>query len=105
VLGLFLVGLARLRFSAGGWLLLVLLAAYNAAHVVAYATTRFRLPVLPILFMVAAAFVVGRRAGTLRALRGRRAVLLAVLVLAAVATLAPGLEELTSWRLLTGRTG
>ena len=48
------------------WLLLVLLAAYNAAHVVAYATTRFRLPVLPVVFMVAAALVVGHRKGTLR---------------------------------------
>ena len=54
-LGLFLVGLVRLRFSGAAWLLLLLLAAYNAAHVVAYATTRFRLPVLPIVFMVAAA--------------------------------------------------
>ena len=59
VLGPFLVGLARLRLSAAAWLLLILLAAYNAAHLVAYATTRFRLPVLPVLFMVAAAFAGG----------------------------------------------
>jgi hypothetical protein len=104
-LALFLVGLARLRFSGAAWLMLLLLAAYNAAHVVAYATTRFRLPVLPVLFMVAAAFVVGRREGSLRALRGWSAVLLAVLVLAALATLSPGLEELGTWRLLTGRAG
>lgn len=105
VLGLFVVGLARLRFSGAAWLLLVLLAAYNAAHVVAFATTRFRLPVLPVVFMVAAAFVVGRSEGTLQALRGRRAVLLGVLVIAALATLAPGLDELAMWRLLTGRVG
>ena len=102
VLGLFLVGLARLRFSGAAWLLLLLLGAYNAAHVVAYATTRFRLPVLPVLFMVGAALVVGRREGTLRPLRWVGAVLLAVLALAALATLAPGLEELATWRLLTG---
>ena len=73
VLGLFLVGLVRLRFSGAAWLLLLLLAAYNAAHVVAYATTRFRLPVLPVVFMVAAALVVGRREGALLPLRGWRA--------------------------------
>ena len=71
----------------------------------AYATTRFRLPVLPVVFMVAAALVVGRREGTLQAPRGRYAVLLGVLFLAALATLAPGLEELAVWRLLTGRAG
>ena len=102
VLGPFLAGLARVRFSGGGVFLLLLLAAYNAAHVVAYATTRFRLPVLPVVFLVAAALVVGRREGTLLPLRGVRAVLLAVLVLAALAALAPGLEELATWRLLTG---
>jgi hypothetical protein len=103
VLGLFLTGLALVRFSGGGGLLLLLLAAYNAAHVVAYATTRFRLPVLPVVFMVVAAFAVGRREGTLVPLRGARAVLLAILVVAALATLAPGLEELATWRLLVGR--
>jgi hypothetical protein len=105
VLGLFVFGLARVRFTGGAFLLLLLLAAYNAAHVVAYATTRFRLPVLPVVFMVAAAFVVGRSDGTLQARRGRRAVLLGVLVIAALATLAPGLDELATWRLLTGRAG
>jgi hypothetical protein len=105
VLGLFLVGLARLRFSGAAWLLLLLLAAYNAAHVVAYATTRFRLPVLPIVFMLAAALVQQGREGSLLPLRAPRAALLAVLLLAALATLAPGLDELASWRLLTGWVG
>ena len=94
-----------MRFSDGAWLLLILLAAYNAAHVVAYATTRFRLPVLPVLFAVAAAFVVGHHEGSLLPLKGARAALLAVLLLAALATLAPGLEELATWRLLAGWGG
>jgi Dolichyl-phosphate-mannose-protein mannosyltransferase len=98
----FLVGLVRLRFSGAAWALLLLLAAYNAAHVVAYATTRFRLPVLPVVFMVGAALVAGRRDGTLHPLRGWRLLLLAALSLAALATLAPGLEELAAWRLVTG---
>jgi hypothetical protein len=103
VLGLFLVGLVRVRFTAGAWLLLVLLAAYNAAHVAAYATTRFRLPVLPVVFMVAAAIVAGRGRGTLLPLRGVRLLLLVALVLASLATLAPGLEELVTWRALISR--
>jgi hypothetical protein len=104
-LGLFLVGLVRLRPSGAAWLLLLLLAAYDAAHVVAYATTRFRLPVLPVVFMVAAALVTGRREGTLVPLGRARAGLLAALVLATLATLAPGLPELASWRLLAGWGG
>jgi 4-amino-4-deoxy-L-arabinose transferase-like glycosyltransferase len=104
-LGLFLVGLTRLRFTGGGWLLLALLAAYNAAHVVAYATTRFRLPVLPVVFMVAGALLVGRQEGTLAPLRGWRAALLALLVLAALAALAPGRDELVAWQLLAGWGG
>jgi hypothetical protein len=104
VLGLFLLGLARVRFSGGGFFLLLLLLAYNAAHVVAYATTRFRLPVLPVVFMVAAAVVVGQRQGTLHPLRGWRLLLFAALALTALATLAPGLGELSSWDdLLTTR--
>jgi hypothetical protein len=105
VLGLFLVGLACVRFSGRGFFLLLFLAAYNAAHVVAYATTRFRLPILPVVLMVAAAVVGGRPDAALRPLRGWRLLLLAGLVLAALATLAPGLEELATWRLLGGRSG
>jgi len=103
LLGLLLVGLACLRFSAGAGLLLVLAAAYNAAHVVAYATTRFRLPVMPVLFVVAAGLVCARADGSLLPLRGRRAWLLAVLALATLAVLAPGLDELATWHGLTGR--
>lgn len=105
LLGLLLVGLARLRPGAGGGLLLLLLAAYNAAHVVAYATSRFRLPVMPVLFVVAAAVVAGGSAGSSSPLRGRRRALLVVMVLVAGLLLAPGLGELASWRLLTGRPG
>ena len=89
--------------SERGGLLLLLLAAYNAAHVVAYATTRFRLPVMPVVFMVAAAVLVGRAEGSLLPLRGRRAALLALLLLATLLLLAPGFEELAVWRLFIGR--
>jgi 4-amino-4-deoxy-L-arabinose transferase-like glycosyltransferase len=99
---LFLGGIVRLRFSGAAWLLLLFLAAYNAAHVVAYSTTRFRLPVLPVVFLVAANLVVGLREGSLPPRQAWRVALLLALVLAALATLAPGLEELAAWRLLTG---
>jgi hypothetical protein len=98
-LGVFLAGLVRVRFSAGAWLLLAVLAAYNAAHVAAYATTRFRLPVLPVVFLVAAAAVSG--GASLHPLRGWRLLLLVVLALTVVSVLAPGLPELATWRLLS----
>ena len=104
VLALALVGVARLRFTPPAVLLLVLAAAYNAAHVAAYATTRFRLPVLPVLFMLAGALIVGRADASLAPLRGRRLALLALLALVAIAVLAPGMEELLTWRRLTGRS-
>ena len=102
LLALALVGIARLRFGPDAAWLVLLLAAYNAAHVVAYATTRFRLPIMPVVFLVAAAALVGRREGSLAPLRGWRALLLVALLLATAAVLAPGLEELASWRGLWG---
>jgi len=104
LLALAIVGLVRVRLPPPAVLLLVLAAAYNAAHVAAYATTRFRLPVLPVLFLLAAALLVGRSDGTLAPLRGRRLVFLVVLALGAVVVLAPGLEELATWQRLTGRS-
>lgn len=95
VLALATLGLVRLRPTPGAWFLLAFLAAYNAAHVVAYATTRFRLPVLPVVLLLAAAALVGARDARLAPLRGGRVVLLVVLVALALAVLAPGLEELS----------
>jgi hypothetical protein len=101
LLCLFLAGLARLRWGAMSALLVTLLVVYNAAHVVAYATTRFRLPILPVVFVIASAALVGSRDGGLRPLTPRRLALLLLLALLAIATLAPGLAELSAWRLLT----
>ena len=102
VLALALVGLARARPGPAPVFLLVLLAAWNAAHVVAYATTRFRLPVLPVLFLFASAAVVGGGDFCLAPLRGSRVVLLVALFALAGLVLWPGLEELALWRGLTG---
>jgi len=98
VLAPFLVGLARVRWSAGAVLMLVLLVAFNLAHVVAYATTRFRLPILPVVFCFAAAAVLGRGDGSLVPLRGWRLALLVALTVVAVLVLAPGLDELLTWQ-------
>jgi hypothetical protein len=102
LLGPFLLGLARVRWNAAGALLLALLAAYNLAHVVALATTRYRLPVVPVVFIVAAALLVGLREGGLHPLRGWRLAFFVVLCITAVFTLAPGLPELDVWQQLTG---
>jgi 4-amino-4-deoxy-L-arabinose transferase-like glycosyltransferase len=102
LLGPFLVGLARVRWNAAGGLILALLAAYNLAHVVALATTRYRLPVVPVVFIVAAALLVGLRSGGLYPLRGWRLAFFVVLCVVAVFTLAPGLPELDVWRSLGG---
>jgi hypothetical protein len=101
LLPLAIVGVTRVRLGPGASWLVALLAAYNAAHVVAYATTRFRLPVMPALFLLGAAAVCGWRERSLLPLRGWRAALLVALLLLAAAVLAPGMEELASWRLLT----
>jgi 4-amino-4-deoxy-L-arabinose transferase-like glycosyltransferase len=101
LLGLFLVGLCRVRWNAGGGLLVVVLAAYNAAHVVALATTRYRLPVVPVVIVVAAALLVGLRDGGLHPLQGWRRALFLGLLLAAASTLAPTLPETEIGQLLT----
>jgi 4-amino-4-deoxy-L-arabinose transferase-like glycosyltransferase len=102
LLGPFLLGLARVRWNAAGGLLVAFLALYNLAHVVALATTRYRLPVLPVVFVVAAALLVGLREGGLHPLRGWRLAFFAVLCVVAVFTLAPGLPELDVWRWVAG---
>ena len=102
LLGPFLLGLCRVRWNAAGGLLLAFLAAYNGAHVVALATTRYRVPVVPVVFIVAAALVAGLRTEELHPLRGWRVALLVTLGIAAVFTLAPGVPELDVWRLVAG---
>lgn len=89
--------------DAGGALLLLLLAVFNLAHVAAYATTRFRLPFLPVVFLVAATALTGGREGRLLPLRGGRLALFLVLLVLTLLVLRPGLDELATWRLFTGR--
>jgi 4-amino-4-deoxy-L-arabinose transferase-like glycosyltransferase len=62
-LGLFALGLARAPSSPGVWLLLALVGYYVAIHVASHGFARFRLPVMPILLLFAAAAVSGPRLG------------------------------------------
>jgi len=60
VLLLALLGSLRLRLDRATTLLLGFLAYYNLIHVVTHGFSRYRLPVMPIVFCVAAVAVVGR---------------------------------------------
>jgi hypothetical protein len=100
LLGLSLIGLARLRIVAGAVLLLVMLAAYNLAHVIAYATPRFRLPFLPVVFLLAALALVTPREGVRAPLRGWRVAGLVVLAALVALVLSANLDELVIWSLV-----
>ena len=91
-LGFFAVGLARTPIDRRSLLLAGFLAYYVLLHIVAYGFPRYRLPILPVVFLFAAAGAVAWRDGTLLPGLARR---VAALVLAAVlaASLVPGYVE------------
>jgi hypothetical protein len=91
VLGFAVRGLARLPAARGLGLLLLFVAYYNAIHVVAHGFNRYRLPVMPVLFLLAAW---GWRPGADAPPRRRAAATAAGLVL--LASVAPSLA--TQWR-------
>jgi len=91
LLPLFVLGLAAFRPGAGRGLLLLFLGYYNLIHVVTHGFNRYRLPVMPVVFLLAAAVFVAWRAGELRLTRGRR-VLGAVLGAVLLACVVPSLR-------------
>jgi hypothetical protein len=91
VLALALPGLAALRLDRPTVLLLLFFVYYNALHVLSYGQDRFRLPAMPVLFLTAALAVTDLRGGSAPPLRKGRLLLLALLVLAALAVVLPGL--------------
>ena len=92
VLGLFAVGLALTPIDRRRGLVAGFLAYYVLLHVVAYGFPRYRLPILPAVFLFAAAGWLGARDGTLRPDLGRR--VLAVAIGAGLAlSLIPGYQE------------
>lgn len=90
VLVLAVPGLAALPLRPAPILLIGFLVYYNALHVVTYGQDRFRLPVMPVLFLVAGEAWASWRAGASPALTGGRRVLLWALALFAAAVVLPG---------------
>jgi 4-amino-4-deoxy-L-arabinose transferase-like glycosyltransferase len=88
-LALFLAGLLALPPDRDRLLLVGFLVFYNALHVVTHGFARYRLPIMPVVLMMAAWTIVEWRAGRYPRLDGRRRVAAAVVTLLAVLTLAP----------------
>jgi 4-amino-4-deoxy-L-arabinose transferase-like glycosyltransferase len=78
-MALFIVGLARIRWSRGRGLLLLFFAFYLLVHIVVHGHHRFRLPILPVVFTVGASALPGLSGEAARWTRARR-VLAAVLL-------------------------
>lgn len=88
VLAFFVLGLAAQAWNRRALLLLAFLAYYNLIHVVTHGFNRYRMPVMPVVFLVAAFALVAWREGRL-ALSGRRRALAAALALLFAITLVP----------------
>jgi 4-amino-4-deoxy-L-arabinose transferase-like glycosyltransferase len=91
VLALFVIGCARVPFERRVALLLVFLAYYALLHVATHGFARYRLPVMPVLFVIAAA---GIAAGRVRVSASRR-LAVAALAVALLASVAPSVR---AWR-------
>jgi hypothetical protein len=90
ILVLAVPGLAALRLNAGRALLLLFFVYYNALHVVTYGQDRFRLPVMPVLFLAAGEAWTAWRAGAFPSLTPARRSLLYGLALLAAMVVLPG---------------
>jgi 4-amino-4-deoxy-L-arabinose transferase-like glycosyltransferase len=72
ILALFTVGIATSSLGRAGSLLLLFLVYYNTVHVISHGMSRYRLPVMPILFLLAAHGWIAAREGGLKRLCARR---------------------------------
>ena len=91
---LFVIGVASLPASPSRLLLLGLLVSYNSLHVMTHGFARYRLPVMPVLFLFAAAAFVELRTQGWPAFSPRRRALAVALSLAFVALLIPSAQTL-----------
>lgn len=89
LLALFLAGLLGLPARRPAVLLVGFLVLYNALHVITHGFARYRMPIMPVVLMVAAWTLVEWRAGRYPALGARHKALAAALLLLAVLTLVP----------------
>ena len=83
-------GLASLGGTPARIFLLAFFVYYNAIHVVTYGQDRFRLPMMPVVFLAAGHAWTAWREGTLPAWSGRRGVLLYGLAALTAAVVLPG---------------
>jgi len=90
ILVLAVPGLAALRVTPGRLLLMLFFVYYNVLHVVTYGQDRFRLPVMPILFLAAGEAWTAWRAGTFPSLTPACRALLFGLALVVALVVLPG---------------
>ncbi len=91
LLAAFAVGVARVGWSRGVVLLVAFLLYYCAVHIAVHGHPRFRLPVTPVLIIVAAGAWLGSR-GSLERWSWPRGLLAGALVLGLAVTVAPSLR-------------
>ena len=89
ILGLFVLGLARAPIGRYEAALLAFLFFYMLLHVATHGFARYRLPVMPVLFLFAAAALRGPRA----AADGRRRAVTAAVAMILVTCLAPSFKK------------
>lgn len=92
VLVVFIPGVASLSLTASRSLLVLLLVYYNLIHVATHGFNRYRLPIMPVVFLFSSAALVAWRRGELH-LGARRKLLAAALGLALTASLVPSLRR------------
>jgi len=100
LLALFVLGLLLVPLTRSSGLLLAFLGYYNLIHVATHGYARYRLPVLPVLFVVAAAGVVAWRSGPRPAVPTVRKAIAAAATLILFLSLLPSLRLLADHRAL-----
>jgi hypothetical protein len=91
VLGFFALGVAGSRFDRTIGLLFFYLVFHNALHIVTHGFARYRMPIMPVLFVFAAYGFMAWLAGELPEFSARRKALFAVLTLTSGLLVAPSL--------------
>jgi 4-amino-4-deoxy-L-arabinose transferase-like glycosyltransferase len=90
VLAGFVLALGRIPWSRAAVLLLLFVAYYNALHIVTHGFARYRLPIMPVLFLFAAWRIA--MPGSWVPLSARRRALVVACALVLAACLAPGVR-------------
>jgi hypothetical protein len=93
LLPFFVLGVAAGRFDRSRTLLLLFLIYYNLLHVATHGFARYRLPIMPILFVFASWAIAEWRSRRLPALGAWRTALAAALAVALVASVVPSLTS------------